>query len=109
VTACGTVTWGWPPAIYGTEEKSAAQAALEFLSLECTKKPCLGRLVERGPNGFRNMITFLIAPPVAKALAGAGYAGERVAVEPLDHRELEFLIDTGTPRRSRFPTWWRAG
>ena len=21
VTACGTVTWGWPPAIYGTEEK----------------------------------------------------------------------------------------
>jgi hypothetical protein len=71
VTACGTVTWGWPPAIYGTEEKPAAQAALEFLSIEVTKKPCLARLVERGASGFRNMITFLIAPPVARVLADA--------------------------------------
>ena len=53
VTACGTVTWGWAPAIYGKAEKNAAQAALEFLALEVTKKPCLARLVERGAHGFR--------------------------------------------------------
>ena len=67
VTACATVTWGWPPAIYGTVDKTAAQTALEFLSIELTKKPCLARLAERGPKGFRNMITIMIAPPVAQS------------------------------------------
>jgi hypothetical protein len=108
VTACGTVTWGWPPAIYGTEEKSAAQAALEFLSIEVTKKPCLGRLVERGPNGFRNMITFLIAPPVAKALAGAGYTKQMIRDYVYEHarvpyRELEFLIEYGHSEAFKIP------
>jgi hypothetical protein len=108
VTACGTVTWGWPPAIYGTGEKSAAQAALEFLSLECTKKPCLGRLVERGANGFRNMITFLIAPPVAKALAGAGYTKQMIRDYVYEHarvpyRELEFLIEYGHSEAFKIP------
>jgi hypothetical protein len=108
VTACGTVTWGWPPAIYGTEEKSAAQAALEFLSLECTKKPCLGRLVERGEHGFRNMITFLIAPPVAKALAGAGYTKQMIRDYVYEHarvpyRELEFLIEYGHSEAFKIP------
>ena len=108
VTACGTVTWGWPPAIYGTAEKSAAQAALEFLSLECTKKPCLGRLVERGANGFRNMITFLIAPPVAKALAGAGYTKQMIRDYVYEHarvpyRELEFLIEYGHSEAFKIP------
>ena len=74
VTACGTVTWGWPPAIYGTADKTAAQTALEFLSLELTKKPCLARLAERGQNGFRNMITIMIAPPVAKSLSAEGWS-----------------------------------
>ncbi len=108
VTACGTVTWGWPPAIYGTEEKSAAQAALEFLSIECTKKPCLGRLVERGAHGFRNMITFLIAPPVAKALAGAGYTKQMIRDYVYEHarvpyRELEFLIEYGHSEAFKIP------
>ena len=108
VTACGTVTWGWPPAIYGTEEKSAAQAALEFLSLECTKKPCLGRLVERGEHGFRNMITFLIAPPVAKALAAAGYTKRMIRDYVYEHarvpyRELEFLIEYGHSEAFKIP------
>ena len=108
VTACGTVTWGWPPAIYGTEEKTAAQAALEFLSLECTKKPCLGRLVERGENGFRNMITFLIAPPVAKALAGAGYTKQMIRDYVYEHarvpyKELEFLIEYGHSEAFKIP------
>lgn len=108
VTAGGTVTWGWPPAIYGTEQKTAAQAALEFLSLEVTKKPCLGRLVERGANGFRNMITFLIAPPVAKALASAGYTKQMIREYVYEHarvpyRELEFLIEYGHSEAFKIP------
>ena len=108
VTACGTVTWGWPPAIYGTAEKPAAQAALEFLSLECTKKPCLARLVERGPSGFRNMITFLIAPPVARALAQAGHTKQSIRDYVYEHarvpyRELEFLIEYGHSEAFKIP------
>ena len=100
VTACGTVTWGWPPAIYGTADKTAAQTALEFLSIELTKKPCLARLAERGPNGFRNMITILLAPPVAKSLAGAGYSKQMIREYLYEHaqvpyRELEFLLKYG--------------
>ncbi len=100
VTACATVTWGWPPAIYGTSDKTAAQTALEFLSLELTKKPCLARLAERGPNGFRNMITILLAPPVAKSLASAGYSKQQIREYLYEHakvpyRELEFLLKYG--------------
>jgi len=100
VTACGTVTWGWPPAIYGTAEKTVAQAALEFLSLELTKKPCLARLAERGPNGFRNMITIMLAPPVAKSLAGEGYSKQNIREYLYEHArvsypELEFLLKYG--------------
>jgi hypothetical protein len=114
VTACGTVTWGWPPAIYGTSEKSAAQTALEMLSLEVTKKPCLGRLVERGPNGFRNMITFLIAPPVARALAQAGYSKQKIREYVYEHarvpyRELEFLIQYGHSEAFRIPDMVQRG
>ena len=108
VTAGGTVTWGWPPAIYGTEEKSAAQAALEMLTIEVTKKPCLGRLVERGTNGFRNMITFLLAPPIAKALASAGYDKQKIRDYVYEHarvpyRELEFLIEYGHSEAFKIP------
>lgn len=100
VTACGTVTWGWPPAIYGTADKSVAQSALEFLSLELTKKPCLARLAERGPNGFKNMIAILLAPPVAKSLASEGYSKQRIREYLYEHaqvsyRELEFLLTYG--------------
>ena len=100
VTACGSVTWGWPPAIYGTPDKTAAQTALEFLSLELTKIPCLARLAERGPNGFRNMITILIAPPVAKSLASAGYSKQKIRDYVYEHarvsyKELEFVLKYG--------------
>ena len=100
VTACGTITWGWPPAIYGTPDKTAAQTALEFLSLELTKKPCLARLAERGSNGFQNMITILIAPPVARSLAEAGYSKENIREYLYEHarvgyEELEFLLKYG--------------
>lgn len=108
VTACGTVTWGWPPAIYGTPNKSAAESALEMLSIEVTKKPCLARLVERGPKGFRNMITFLLAPPVAKALASAGYSKQMIREHVYEHarvtyKELEFLIEYGHSEAFKIP------
>ncbi len=100
VTACASVTWGWAPAIYGTPDKTAAETALEFLSIELTKKPCLARLAERGPNGFRNMVTILIAPPVAKSLAAAGYTKQKIREYIYEHarvtfRELEFLLKYG--------------
>ena len=100
VTACGSVTWGWPPAIYGTADQTAAQTALDFLSLEITKKPCLARLAERGPNGFRNMITIMIAPPVAKSLAAAGYSKQKIREYLFEHarvsyNELEFVQKYG--------------
>ncbi len=100
VTACGTVTWGWPPAIYGTPDKTAAQTALEFLALEVTKKPCLARLAERGPRGFRDMITVMLAPPVAKSLAAAGYSKQDIREYLYEHarvtfRELEFVLKYG--------------
>lgn len=100
VTACGTVTWGWPPAIYGTPDKTAAQTALEFLALEVTKKPCLARLAEQGANGFRDMITLMLAPPVAKSLAAAGYSKQDIREYVYEHArvpysELEFLMKYG--------------
>ena len=68
--------------MYGTEEKSAADAALQHLASEVTKKPCLARLVERGmltpiregarqyTVGFTN--SFLIRG-VIRALANEGF------------------------------------
>ena len=100
VTACASVTWGWAPAIYGTPDKTAAQTALEFLSIELTKKPCLARFAERGPRGFKNMVTILMAPSVAKAMAGAGYTKQMIREYIYEHarvtyRELEFLLKYG--------------
>ncbi|HTD92144.1 MAG TPA: hypothetical protein VK663_15880, partial [Burkholderiales bacterium] len=91
-----------------TKEKSAAQAALEMLSIEVTKKPCLARLVERGANGFRNMITLLLAPPIAKALAGAGYSKQKIREYVYEHarvtyQELEFLIEFGHSEAFKIP------
>jgi hypothetical protein len=114
VTVGATVTWGWPPAIYGTADKAAAQTALEFLSVEITKKPCLARLAERGPQGFRNMITILLAPPIAKSLAAAGYTKEKIREYLHEHarvpyRELEFLLKYGHSEAFTIPDAVRAG
>jgi hypothetical protein len=78
VTACATVTWGWPPSPYSTTDKTAAQSALELLSLELTKKPCLAKLAEVGPEGMRNMIMLMLSPPVAKSIADAGYSKQDI-------------------------------
>ena len=78
VTACATVTWGWPPSPYSTTDKTAAQSALELLSLEVTKKPCLARLAEVGSEGMRNMVMLMLSPPVARSLASAGYSKQDI-------------------------------
>jgi hypothetical protein len=78
VTVGATATWGWPPSPYDTDDKTAAQSALEFLRVDITKRSCMPRLAERGPNGFRNMLTLLLAPPVAKSLADAGYSKQDI-------------------------------
>jgi hypothetical protein len=114
VTAGATVTWGWPPAIYGTPDKTAAQTALEFLSIEITKRPCLARLAERGPKGFRNMITVLLAPPIAKSLAAAGYTKQKIRDYLYQHarvpyRELEFLLKYGHSEAFTIPDAVRVG
>ena len=102
VTAGATVTWGWPPSPYDTSDKTAAQSALEFLCVDLTKKPCLPRLAERGPQGFRNMLTLLLAPPVAKALAAAGYTKPAIRQYLYEHakvpvRELGWGLTYGHP------------
>jgi hypothetical protein len=88
VTAGATVTWGWPPSPYDTSDKTAARSALEFLRVDITKRPCLPRLAERGPQGFRNMITVLLAPPVAKALAAAGYSKQAIREYLYEHAKV---------------------
>jgi hypothetical protein len=100
VTAGATITWGWPPAPYGTSDKTAAQSTLEFLSIEITKKPCLARLAERGPKGFKNMITLLLAPPIAKSLGDAGYSKQNIREYLYENarvpfRELEWVLKHG--------------
>ena len=64
--------------------------------------------MERGAIGFRNMITFLLAPPVAKALAGAGYTKQNIRDYVYEHarvtyRELEFLIEYGHSEAFKIP------
>ena len=43
------VTWGWPPAIYGTPDKTAAQTALEFLASRAHEEAVPRTAAERGP------------------------------------------------------------
>lgn len=105
VTAGATITWGWPPSPYSRPDKSGAQSALELLCEDLTKKPCLARLAEQGPKGMRNMITILLAPPVAHALANEGYTKKDIRQYLFEHarvplRELEWTMKYGLPEVS---------
>ena len=102
VTVGGTVNWGWPPSPYDALGKTAAQSALEFLRMDLTKKPCLPRLAERGPHGFRNMVTLLLAPPIAHALAAAGYSKHDIKQDLYENAkaprsELDWGLTYGHP------------
>lgn len=100
VTAGATINWGWPPSPYSQPDKSAAESTLELLCEDVTKKACLARLAEQGPNGMWNMVTLLLAPPVARSLANAGYSKRDLreylyenARVPL--REIEWTLKYG--------------
>lgn len=102
VTAGATITWGWPPSPYSTPDKTAAQSSLELLCIELTKKPNLNGLAERGPKALKNMITFLIAPSVAKSIAAAGYSKKDIRKYLYENArvpvgELEWMGKYGHP------------
>jgi hypothetical protein len=78
VTAGGSMIWGYPPAPHSRAEKSGAQVTLELLCREIYKKTILHCLPERGPDGFRHMITLLLTPPIARSLADGGYSKQDV-------------------------------
>jgi len=74
VTVGVSNNWGSSPAPYDRPEKSGAHTALELLSREIAKKARLFNFPGQGPNAEKVMITLLLSPPVARALAAAGYS-----------------------------------
>jgi len=78
VTAGASMIWGYPPAPHSRPEKSGAQVTLELLCRELYKKTILHCLPERGPDGFRHMVTLLLTPPIAQSLADEGYSKQDV-------------------------------
>ena len=74
VTVGVTNNWGSSPSPYATLDKSGAQVALELLCREVLKKTRLFHFPARGPDAEKIMLTVLLSPPVARALADAGYS-----------------------------------
>lgn len=100
VSIGSTLNWGFSPSPYTRDDRSGAQTALELLCIEARRKPCLSLFAESGPKSFINDITFLMAPPVARALVAGGYSKAAVkdyvyrnAKVPL--RELEWELRYG--------------
>jgi hypothetical protein len=97
VTVGVTNNWGPAPAPYDTPDKNAAQTALELLCREITHKTRLFNFPARGPNAEAVMITLLVSPPVAQALAAAGYSKADVKRYLHEHtrmplREFEWVV-----------------
>ena len=100
VTVGTTLNWGWPPSPYTRPDKSGAQSALELMCIELTKKPCLPLFAEGSPKGHISDVTFLLAPPVAKALADGGYSKGQIREYVYQNarvpvRELEWMMRYG--------------
>jgi hypothetical protein len=74
VTVGVTNNWGSSPSPYATADRSGAQVALDVLCREVLKKTRLFQFPARGPDAEKVMITMLLSPPVARALADAGYS-----------------------------------
>lgn len=69
-----TANWGSPFSPYSRADKSASQSTLELLCKKLVRKPVIDKLPERGPNAMNNMVTFLLVPSIAKALANKRYS-----------------------------------
>lgn len=78
VTIGVTNNWGSSPSPYETDDQSGAISALQLLCREVTRKTRLFNFPAIGPDAEKVMITLLLSPPVAKALAGAGYSKKDV-------------------------------
>ena len=74
VTVGVTNNWGSSPSPYATADKSGAQVALELVCREVLKKTRLFQFPGRGPDAEKVMLTVLLSPPVARALADEGYS-----------------------------------
>ena len=88
VTVGVTNNWGSSPAPYDTPEQSGAQTALDLLCKEIPKKTRLFHFPARGPQAEHVMITMLLSPPVAKALAAAGYSKQDVKRYIQEHSRM---------------------
>ncbi|MBI4191016.1 MAG: hypothetical protein HY525_10820 [Betaproteobacteria bacterium] len=73
-----TMNWGFSPSPYTRDDKTGAQCALEQMCRDAVRKPALALFSERGLTGFVTDMVFLLAPPVAKVLAEAGYSKDDI-------------------------------
>jgi hypothetical protein len=74
VTIGVTNNWGASPAPYETADQSGALTALQLIAKEVTRKTRLFNFPAIGPEAEKVMVTVLVSPPVARALADAGYS-----------------------------------
>jgi hypothetical protein len=103
VTIGVTNNWGPSSEPSETPEKSAAQVALELLCREIPKKFRLYDFPTIGPKAETVMVTLVLAPPVAKLLADAGYSKQDIREYVYEHgrmplREFEWITKYTFPR-----------
>ena len=100
VTLCVTNNWGNAPAPASAPDRSGADITLDVLCRELRKRVRIYSLAGSGPGEHAEiiMITILMSPPVARALAHAGYSKRAVA---------EYLYENARAPRSDFD-WARA-
>lgn len=88
VTIGVTNNWGASPSPYETVDQSGAISALQLLCREVTRKTRLFNFPAIGPDAEKVMITLLLSPPVAKALADAGYTKKDVKAYIQEHATM---------------------
>jgi hypothetical protein len=88
VTVGVTNNWGASPAPYETADQSGALTALQLIAKEVTKKTRLFNFPAIGPEAEKVMVTVLMSPPVARALADAGYSKRDVQTWLHEHATM---------------------
>jgi hypothetical protein len=78
VSVSTTMNWGFQPSPYTRDDQSGAECALKQLCRDALRKPAFALFSERGPTSFVNDIVFVLAPPVAKVIAEAGYSKDDI-------------------------------
>lgn len=88
ITIGVTNNWGPCPGAASTASVSGAQAALQLLSSEITKKARLYNFPAIGADAEHVMITLLMSPSVARTLADAGYSKHAVKQHLYQHTRI---------------------